>query len=132
MSTKLEQLKSAIALLEGQNIDALKQALTIIGEDISNTARYTSGTYSGGSDIKIAILQRGWVYVGRFLQIGSKCTLTNAASIRVWGTTKGLGELAQDGPTSNTKLDKCGDVTFHELTVVGVIDCKDEVWNSKL
>ena len=129
---KLEDLKKAIELLEGQDLDALKQALTLIGEPVSEVMSVTGGTYSGGSLVKIVMLQRGWVYIGKFSQAGNKCTLTDASSVRYWGTTKGLGELANDGPTDKTKLDKAGMVTFHELTVVGIIDCVDSVWNSKL
>lgn len=36
-NTKLEQLKSAITLLEGQDVDALKQALSLIGEPVAET-----------------------------------------------------------------------------------------------
>lgn len=86
----------------------------------------------GGSEIKIAILQRGWVFVGRFFQEGSKCTLTDAYNIRTWGTTKGLGELAESGTTDSTKLDKVNDITFHELTTVALIDCDTKVWNKIL
>lgn len=82
--------------------------------------------------IKIAILQRGWVFVGKFSQKGSKCTLTDAYNIRRWGTTKGLGELAENGPTADTKIDKINDVSFHELTAVALIDCDEKVWRKKL
>ena len=82
----------------------------------------------GGSKFKICILQRGWVFVGKLSQEGSKCTLTEANNIRTWGTTKGLGELAESGPTDSTKLDKVNDVTFHALTSVAIIDCNDKVW----
>lgn len=85
-----------------------------------------------GSEIKIVILQRGWVFVGRFSQNGSICKLTDAYNIRTWGTTKGLGELANSGPTDSTKLDKVNDVTFHELTSIALIDCDTKVWNKKL
>ncbi len=43
------------------------------------------------------VLQRGWVMVGEFSKVGSDCSLTNAAVIRYWGTTKGLGEIAENG-----------------------------------
>src|SRR3990167_5340438 len=82
----------------------------------------------GGSEVKIAILQRGWVFVGKFSKEGSACKLTDAYNIRTWGTTKGLGELASDGPTESTKLDKVNDVVFHELTVVALIDTDSKVW----
>lgn len=47
--------------------------------------------YTG--DIKIVVLQRGWVYIGRFERNGNDCKLHNAYNIRVWGTSKGLPEL---------------------------------------
>lgn len=128
---KLEELKSAITLLEGQDLDALKQALTLVGEPVSESTVVSPSTFAGGSKIKIVILQRGWVYIGEFSQEGQKCTLTNASSVRFWGTTKGLGELVS-GPTDKTRLDKAGTVTFHELTVVGIIDVEDAKWNGKL
>ncbi|MDD5069029.1 MAG: hypothetical protein PHN89_05555 [Candidatus Pacebacteria bacterium] len=86
----------------------------------------------GGSKVKIVILQRGWVFVGYFSKEGSTCKLTSAKNIRTWGTTKGLGELAEDGVTSSTKLDPVNDVTFHELTSVAILDCNDGVWKKIL
>lgn len=84
-----------------------------------------------GSEWKIAVLQRGWVYVGRFSRSGDECLLTDAACIRVWGTTKGLGEIAANGPTSKTVLDPCPDVRFHVLTAVLLLDCASEKWASR-
>ena len=91
-----------------------------------------STTEYGGSEIKIAILQRGWVFVGKFSKDGSVCKLTDAYNIRTWGTTKGLGELAKEGPKDSTKLDKVNDVSFHELSVVAFIDCDSKVWKKHL
>ena len=84
------------------------------------------------SDIKIAILQRGWVFVGRVNQDGEFVTLKDAQCIRSWGTTKGLGELAESGPTSSTKLDPHGNVRFHILTSIALIDCNKSKWENKL
>lgn len=75
---------------------------------------------------KICILQRGWVMVGDFQREGNDCTLTNASVIRIWGTTKGLGEIALNGPTSHTKLDPCGTARFDYLTTIAVLDCSDK------
>lgn len=80
-------------------------------------------------DIKIVVLQRGLVYVGRFTRNGNDCQLANAYCIRVWGTTKGLQELV-NGITSSTKLDKCeGLVEFDWLTVVHTITVNQSNWN---
>ena len=85
------------------------------------------------SDIKIVVLQRGWIVVGRFSREGAQCKLSNASVIRTWGTTNGLGEIAKNGPTSSTKLDKShGVVEFDYLTVVLTIDCEVAKWQSKL
>jgi hypothetical protein len=83
-------------------------------------------SYEG--EIKIVVLQRGWVYVGRFSRLGNDCKLTNASCIRTWGTTKGLQELV-NGVTSKTVLDKCdGVVEFDWLTVVHTISVNPEKW----
>ncbi len=84
-------------------------------------------------DIKIVILQRGWVMVGRFERNESECKLHNASVIRLWGTSKGVGEIAANGPLSGTKLDKChGVVEFDYLTVVATIACDKAKWEKNL
>ena len=85
---------------------------------------------TAGSKWKILILQRGWVYVGKPSQVGNIITLHDAECIRVWGTTKGIGELATCGELSATKLDPCPDVRCHVLTIVAAVDCVDAKWDS--
>lgn len=92
--------------------------------------RKIKGSQHQESPVKIAILQRGWVFVGRFSKTGSDCVLNNALCIRQWGTTKGLGELV-NGPTSSTKFDESGTVRFHELGIIALIDCDESKWSSK-
>lgn len=77
--------------------------------------------------IKIVILQRGWVVVGRYQRIGDEVRVRNASVVRVWGTKKGLGEIC-GGPTEKTVLDKCGDVRCPHLGVVATMDCNQEAW----
>ncbi len=84
-------------------------------------------------NIKIVILQRGWIMVGYFERNGNDCKLSKASVIRSWGTTKGLGEIAVGGPTSTTKLDKChGLVEFDYLTVVAQVACEESKWKTAL
>jgi hypothetical protein len=83
-------------------------------------------------NVRIVILQRGWVMVGRFSQDGQNCKLENAHVVRVWGTTSGLGQIAIDGPTKSTVLDKSPTVRFHELTVIATIDCVEAKWSGKI
>lgn len=85
------------------------------------------------TQIKIVALQRGWVLIGYFQQEGTNCKLHSASVIRNWGTTKGLGELAKDGPTSSTKLDPTnGLVEFDVLTVVLQISVNEDKWKNVL
>lgn len=80
-------------------------------------------------ELKICILQRGWVMVGRLQRKGNDCVLRNASVIRIWGTTQGLGELAERGPLPGTKLDPChGVVEFDRLTMVASIACEEGAW----
>jgi hypothetical protein len=84
-------------------------------------------------DIKIVILQRGWVMIGRFKKTGSDCKLYDAYIIRRWGTTNGIGELAGKGKQKDTILDKCfGIVEFDYLTVIATISCAEEKWKNEL
>lgn len=80
------------------------------------------------SNIRIVILQRGWVYIGHWRREKNNCQLSNAYCIRSWGTTKGLSELVH-GATSKTILDKCdGIVEFDWLTVIHTICCDPSKW----
>ena len=83
---------------------------------------------------KIVILQRGWVMVGQLVRNGSECKLYNASVIRTWGTTKGLGEIALNGPIKDkTVLDKCGGVVeFDYLTVVAALSVEESKWANVL
>lgn len=81
--------------------------------------------------VRIVVLQRGWVAIGRFFKKGNRCWLENAATIRIWGTSgkAGLSYLACEGPTKETVLDKSSKpVRFHELTIVLMYDCNEDIW----
>lgn len=91
-------------------------------DSVSKSPNYTS-------PIRIVVLQRGWVYIGRFSKEGNLCKLHNSYCIRTWGTTKGLQELV-NGATCSTKLDKCdGVVEFDWLTVIHTIEVKESQWS---
>lgn len=71
----------------------------------------------------IVVLDRGFVYVGKVSLEGDFLRMTGAKNIRVWGTTKGLGELTE-GPTANTKLDDVGELVAPMRAVIHIIQCK--------
>lgn len=81
-------------------------------------------------DVRIVILQRGWVFVGVLTKKNTQYTLSQGFNIRHWGTSKGLGELV-NGPLQNTKLDPIPDTEFHELTVVAMLKVNAAKWKLK-
>ena len=99
--------------------------ITIDGVDYIRASDAAPGV---PTEWRIVIGQRGWVWVGRWSQDGETVTLTDAKTIRVWGTTKGLGELAVSGPTSKTMLDQTGTIRLHILGVVASFDTKVTTW----
>jgi len=113
--------KESILITDGK---VVVNGKTYLPENLMNK----SPNYSG--DIKIVVLQRGWVYIGRFSKNKEGlCKLENAFCIRTWGTTKGLQELV-NGATNSTILDKCeGVIEFDWLTVIHTISVKEEKWS---
>lgn len=86
-----------------------------------------------GKEVRIVVLQRGWVLVGYYSRTGDNCQLQKASVLRNWGTTKGLGEIAEDGPKKDTKLDPTnGLVEFHRLTEVLTLVAEESEWKAHL
>ena len=79
----------------------------------------------------IVIADRGFVWVGDIVVDESFCVISNASTIRRWGTTKGLGELALEGPTKDTVLDYTGTVRVPMRAVIGLIDTEAVKWPLK-
>lgn len=75
---------------------------------------------------RIYVLKERWVLIGTESGKTTEKTIhtTDTSVIRVWGTTAGLGQIALDGPTTETKLDKCGDTSFPRESVLFSIDCR--------
>lgn len=79
----------------------------------------------------IAILDRGWIFVGRAEitdKNGGFLLLSNASCIRYWGTSRGIGELALEGPKSGTKLDPAGSLAVPTSSVIAMIDAVESAW----
>ena len=80
-------------------------------------------------DVKIIVLDRGFVYIGRVRREDDFLIIENAKNIRYWGTKNGLGELVT-GPTKDTKLDVVGTVRAPMRAVISMIDADEESWTS--
>jgi hypothetical protein len=76
----------------------------------------------------IVVADRGFVYVGDVTSDDQFCVVDNAKNVRKWGTTKGLGQLALEGPTSDTVLDAVGTVRIPARAVISIIDSEAAKW----
>ena len=78
--------------------------------------------------LQIAILNRGFVYVGNVSIEGDWLTITDALNVRYYGTKKGLGELAKSGPLQGTILDFSGTIRAPLRALVALIECEVMAW----
>jgi len=78
-------------------------------------------------EYKIVVLDRGFVYVGAVKLDGDFVVISNARNLRVWGTTKGLGELV-NGPLSKTVVDCVGTVRAPLRALISLIDVEQGSW----
>lgn len=118
-----EQLKDIMR--NGQNkslLDCLREAY-IFGQESSEPKI--------GSKVQIIIAPRGWVFIGYTHRDGEYLVIEKANVIRVWGTTKGLGELI-NGPTEDTKLDPCGVTKIPFAAIIAEISCEESKWETKI
>ncbi len=81
--------------------------------------------------LQIAVLDRGFIYIGDVATDGEWCYIANAWNIRRWGTKRGLGELV-NGPLADTVLDRVGDVRMPMTTLQHLIVVEAAKWQTKL
>lgn len=80
--------------------------------------------------VQVVVIEGRWNIVGNVEHHDDGAlTITNASVIRYWGTTKGLGQLAQSGPTSKTILDKVGVMRVPAHAVLLCMDSKADLWS---
>ncbi len=77
---------------------------------------------------QIVVLQRGWVVIGDVEKTKTEVKINNCSVIRIWGTSKGLGEIAENGKTSKTVLDPCPPITVHPLSAVLYMNVNESNW----
>lgn len=76
----------------------------------------------------IVIADRGHVWVGDVATSADWCIIANGSCVRRWGTTRGLGELAEKGPLQNTELDPVTEVRLAMRALIAIIPCKESAW----
>lgn len=106
--------------------------ISLLGDEKAERSVTSATKEDDNGKIKIVVLQRGWVQIGRFYRKGMDCRLENAHIIRKWGTSEGLGQLAFEGKQEETIFDRAGTSTFDYLTVCFTLDCNEEKWKSAL
>ena len=84
-----------------------------------------------GDEIKIVVLDRGWVFVGRTRVVDQTVRIEQAKCIRRWGTERGLGELT-GGPRSDTILDAAGTVEAPVRALIFTLDVEQDAWTRAL
>ena len=71
---------------------------------------------------QIVVIDNGFVHVGDCSsEKGETLKITGCKNIRVWGTSKGIGQL-RHGPQKNTVADDCGTVLVPLKRVVFYIN----------
>lgn len=80
---------------------------------------------------KIVVLNRSWNVVGDLEIDGDFYKVTNGSVIRRWGTTKGLGEIAMNGPLSETILDPISELVAHRDQVIFTLEIDQDKWKDK-
>ena len=78
--------------------------------------------------VAIVIADRGHVWVGDVETGPEWCVIRRAKTVRQWGTTRGLGEIAQGGPTSKTVLDDVREVRLAMRALIAVVPCEAAKW----
>lgn len=104
-----------------------KEVESLFGAGPRTTSNMTMKDFIGPCP-QIVILDRGFVYVGDVAIENDWLVIRNARNVRRWGTTKGLGELAKNGPTTKTLLDPAGTVRAPMRAVIGLVECEASSW----
>jgi hypothetical protein len=100
------------------------------GGSINGENLHMRNPFAAEEKMAIVILDRGWVYVGLISFEGDWCVIRQARNIRRWGTTRGLGELAQRGPLPSTVLDPAGTVQVPLHALIATLDTEARLWIS--
>ena len=89
--------------------------------------RYVRADEAG--PIKMVVLDRGFVYVGRYKRTDEEVEISDARCVIRWGTKNHLGELI-NGPLDNTTLGDACVVRTHIDRVNHVIEVSQDGWDN--
>jgi hypothetical protein len=81
--------------------------------------------------IKIVVLDRGFVYVGRVAEDPAGVVIHGARCLVRWGTTNHLGELV-NGPLAKTKLGAACVVRARTEQIIHTIEVSQDGWSTHI
>lgn len=73
----------------------------------------------------VVVVDNGFVFWGDLRVVEDMCEISNGYNLRRFGTTRGLGQLAIEGPTIETQADKITVIHVLKTRVVFVMECND-------
>ena len=73
----------------------------------------------------IVVVDNGFVFWGDLATDGDACEISNGYSLRRFGTKRGLGQLAIEGPQKETQADKVSLIRIQKNRVVFIMECSD-------
>ena len=73
---------------------------------------------------EIVVCYERWHLIGDVEETKQGVTIKNCSTIRYWGTTAGLGEIAVNGVTEKTILDFNGEVRVPTNSIVMRVKCE--------
>lgn len=82
--------------------------------------------------VEIVVITNGFVYVGYTATDEGYLYIRNAKNVRSWGTTRGLGQIAAEGPAKETILDDGGHLRVSKEHVIFTIEADAEKWRRRL
>ena len=110
--------------------DEINEALGETPTELAMIGHTDAPFSSSVGTTRIVVLISGWVLVGQVTATtATETVIENASTIRVWGTTKGLGELALGGPTAKTVLDRNGTVRLNPGSVIMMFETEPGLWS---
>ena len=82
--------------------------------------------------VKIVVVDNGFVYVGNVHREAGFFIITNCFNVRRFGTTGGIGQLAMEGPTSETALDRTAPVLIPDNKLCHLMAVSETRWASTI
>lgn len=131
MGDIVDDLLAEAKMADGADCDAWAEQFRLAANEIERLrAELKKEKDNMVTGKQIVILDRGFVYVGDVEIDGDWMIISNAQNVRVWGTTKGLGELAECGPTAKTVLDPAGTLRAPLRAVIGCLETEGSKWTA--